>query len=248
MSALEVVAVIAVVVYVIGRQLLGEKLGGKRLVLLPAVLVLVGAGDLVGHGHHPGTADVVMIVIEAVVAAGVGVAQGWVMRLERVDGVLWGQMPRRSLWLWLGLVGSRVVLDLAASGLDAHVAAGTAPVLFTLGINRLAQAGVVAPRALAAGIPFAPERDGTTFLAGVFGESQSHPGPGTSSEQPSIDGRETAAAGRTGPGAGWRSSLGVIAEQAARNRQAADPNSASELDRRHGRSRSQDRRSARRRR
>jgi hypothetical protein len=38
----------------------------------------------------------------------------------------------------------------------------------TLGINRLAQAAVLTPRALAAGIPFTPEKNGSTFLGGVF--------------------------------------------------------------------------------
>jgi C4-dicarboxylate transporter len=69
---------------------------------------------------------------------------------------------------------SRVVLDIVASGLGAHVAASTAPMLLTLGINRLAQAAVVAPRALAAGIPFTPEKDGSTFLGGVFGSGNQY--------------------------------------------------------------------------
>jgi hypothetical protein len=217
MSALEVIAVVAIVVYVIARQLIGESLRGKRVVVLPAVLVVVGAVDLTRHGHHPGGSDIVMIVIGAVVAAGIGVAQGRMMRLERRDGVLWGQMPPRSLWLWLVFVASRVGLDLVASGLGAHVAASTEPILLTLGINRLAQAAVIAPRAWAAGIPFAPERDGSTFLAGVFGQSP----PDTRRSrrvEPSRAGTEMAGPGRTGTGQGWPTSVGVIAEQVARSR------------------------------
>jgi hypothetical protein len=34
---------------------------------------------------------------------------------------------------------------------------------------------VVAPRALAAGIPFTPEKNGTTFLGGIFGSSDGMP-------------------------------------------------------------------------
>ncbi|HZY75482.1 MAG TPA: hypothetical protein VFE40_04120 [Jatrophihabitantaceae bacterium] len=51
----------------------------------------------------------------------------------------------------------------------AQVAASTSTILLLLGINRLAQAAVVLPRALAADIPFAPEKDGRTFLAGLVG-------------------------------------------------------------------------------
>jgi hypothetical protein len=112
----------------------------------------------------------VMIVVSAVVSAGIGVAQGSTMRLESRDGTLWAQMPPRSLWLWLALVVSHGLLDLVSVGLGAHMAASTAPILATLGINRLAQAAVIAPRALAAGIPFAPEKDGSSFMPSVFGQ------------------------------------------------------------------------------
>jgi hypothetical protein len=50
----------------------------------------------------------------------------------------------------------------------AHLVASTTPLLFTLGLNRLGQAAVIVPRAMLAGIPFAPEKDGRTFLDGAF--------------------------------------------------------------------------------
>jgi hypothetical protein len=56
-----------------------------------------------------------------------------------------------------------------AARTGAHVAAATTPLLFTLGLNRVAQAAVIASRAMLAGIPFAPEKDGRTFLGGAFG-------------------------------------------------------------------------------
>ena len=48
---LEVLAVIAIVAYVIGRQLLGEALRGKRVIALPAVLAVIGLTRLGGGGH-----------------------------------------------------------------------------------------------------------------------------------------------------------------------------------------------------
>lgn len=162
----EVIAVIAVVAYVIGRQLLGEPLRGKRLIVLPAVLAVVGVVELAGHSRHPaGLADVALLGCGALVAAFIGTRQGMAMRLQARDGVLWGQMPPSSLWLWLALVCSRVLIDVAGGALGAHVAASSTSILLTLGVNRLAQALVITRRAFAAGIPFAPERDGSTFLA-----------------------------------------------------------------------------------
>jgi hypothetical protein len=83
-------------------------------------------------------------------------------------------MPASSLWLWFAFIVARIGLNVAASGFGAHVAASTAPLLVTLGINRLAQATMIAPRAFAAGVPFALERDGRPFLSGLTRPEQDH--------------------------------------------------------------------------
>ncbi|MEO9222596.1 MAG: hypothetical protein ABI251_12650, partial [Mycobacteriaceae bacterium] len=48
----------------------------------------------------------------------------------------------------------------------------TSTILLMLGINRLAQAAVVLPRAMSANIPFAPEKDGKTLFAGLSSQAQ----------------------------------------------------------------------------
>ena len=174
MDVLKIVAVIAIIGYVIARQLLGEPLRGKQLILLPVVLTVVGIYDLVKSTRQLAGVDIVFIAASAVLAAGVGVWQGSMMRLESRDGVLWGRMPARSLWLWLAFIVARIGLSAMASGFEAHVAASTAPLLVTLGINRLAQAAAIAPKAFAAGVPFAPEEDGRSFLSGLTRPQQDH--------------------------------------------------------------------------
>jgi hypothetical protein len=169
-AILPIVAVIAIVAYVIGRQLIGEPLRGKRVVLLPAILAIIGVADLGGghdHGHTVQPVDVVCLVAGGLVVAAIGVAQGLALHLESRNGSLWGQMAPKALWLWLLLIVSRVVMIAIADGVHAHVAASSATILLMLGINRLAQAAVVVPRALAAGIPFAPEKDGNVFMSGL---------------------------------------------------------------------------------
>ena len=52
MGVLEIVAVIAIICYVIGRQLLGEHLRGKRLILLPVLLAgIIGLSGLAQAGR-----------------------------------------------------------------------------------------------------------------------------------------------------------------------------------------------------
>ncbi|MFJ9605748.1 hypothetical protein ACIRS1_05245 [Kitasatospora sp. NPDC101176] len=169
MSSIEVLAVIGIIGYIIFRQVQGEHLRGKRVVVLPLVLTVIGFTDLHGRGGAAMThADIACIAVGAVGSALIGVLFGVMMRLESRGGRLWAQLPVRGLWLWGALIAWRVVTEMIATGAHAEVAASSATLLFGLGINRLAQAAVVVPRALAAGIPFAPEKDGKTFMSGAF--------------------------------------------------------------------------------
>jgi hypothetical protein len=61
-----------------------------------------------------------------------------------------------------------VLIMVLASGLHAHIAASTATLLLSLGVNRLAQAAVVVVRATGLGVPFAPEKDGKVFMGETF--------------------------------------------------------------------------------
>ena len=172
-EVIRVLAVIAIIGYVIGRQLMGEPLRGKRVVLLPVILAVAGVVDLGQHGRHVEPADVVFLVISGLIAVTIGLRQGRMMRLEARNGALWGQMPVRGLWLWALLVGSRLIMTVIALAVGAKVAGSSAPIIMLLGINRLGQAAIVMRHALATGIPFAPEKDGTSFLSGPIGGAAS---------------------------------------------------------------------------
>lgn len=180
MSALEILAVVAIIGYVIFRQVLGEPLRGKRAVLLPVILTVIGFTDLHGaHGTHLQPADLACLVIGALGSAVIGAAFGLIMRLESRNGYLWAQLPLRGLWLWAALVGWRGLVFVLAAALHAPVAASSATLLFSLGVNRLAQAAVILPRAMAAEVPFAPEKDGRIFLAGAFDRGRTGTTPST---------------------------------------------------------------------
>jgi hypothetical protein len=178
-----VLAVVAVIGYVIGRQLMGEPLRGKRVVVLPVLLAVGGAADLGTHSRHVRPADIVFLVISGLIAVTIGLLQGRMMRLESRNGALWGQLPVRALWLWAALVGSRLILTLIALAVGAKVAGSGAPIIMLLGINRIGQAAIVMRHALATGIPFAPEKDGTSFLSGQISGMASRPS-GPASQYP----------------------------------------------------------------
>jgi hypothetical protein len=109
--------------------------------------------------------------VSAAIAIATGTGLGAMTRIERRDGHLWAQLPKRGLCLWGALIVGRLAITGIAHIDGAHLAAGTSAILLMLGLNRGAQALVVVPRAIAAGIPFAPEKDGTVFGAGWFARS-----------------------------------------------------------------------------
>ncbi len=170
MSGIEILAVIGVIGYVIFRQVRGEAVRGKRAVLLPAILTVIGYSDLHRNGGaRLSHADIACLVAGIAGSAAIGLAFGVLMRLESRDGYLWAQLPIRGLWLWGAMAAWRVVVLVLAESMHAHVASSSSStLLLSLGVNRLAQAAVMVPRAMAMGVSFAPEKDGKVFLAGAF--------------------------------------------------------------------------------
>jgi len=169
MSAIEIIAVIGIIGYIIFRQVQGEPLRGKRAVVLPAILTVVGYLNLrSGGGTHLSHADIAWLAAGVAGSVAIGLAFGAITRLESRDGYLWAQLPLRGLWLWGALVAWRVVIIVLATGMHAHIAASAATLLLSLGANRLAAAAVIVPRAMAMGVPFAPEKDGKVFMEDTF--------------------------------------------------------------------------------
>ena len=96
-EVIRVLVVIAVIGYVIGRQLLGEPLRGKRVVVLPVILAVAGAADLGKNGRHVEPADVICLVISGLIAVTIGLLQGRMIRLEARNGALWADAGARPV-------------------------------------------------------------------------------------------------------------------------------------------------------
>ncbi|HEX4009821.1 MAG TPA: hypothetical protein VHX62_07425 [Solirubrobacteraceae bacterium] len=134
MSVETTLTVLAIMIYVVARQIAGEPLRVKRLLGLPVALTVIGIVDVAHNGGRgPTRDDIVLIAAGVAINAVIGIGQGRLMRLESRHGY----------------------------ALGAHLATASAVMLLRLGVNQLAQAAIVAPRAPATGIPFAPEPDGT---------------------------------------------------------------------------------------
>jgi hypothetical protein len=149
MNVLYALAALAIVVLVIGQQLRGQRVRASRVIGLPVALTIIGVVALRHQGFHPTTVDWAFLAGDVMLAVGIGLFQGSLIRLQPRPGGLWLSMPRAGLWLWIGLVVTRIALMLIAHGAGAAVAASGSTLLLMLGVNRMAQGIVVGRRVLA---------------------------------------------------------------------------------------------------
>lgn len=169
MSVTSVVLTLGIIAYVIVRQVCGELLHIKRTVVLPAVLTAAGFAQLhLTHGHVA-AADITCLLLSAAGSALIGCGFGALMQIESRGGYLWARLRPVGLWLWVLMVAWRLLMTGVAGAMHAHIAASTSTMLLTLGINRLAQAAVIVPRAMSKGIPFAPDNGSGGLLGGLLG-------------------------------------------------------------------------------
>lgn len=151
-----IVIVLAVLAFILYRQVVPRATSPRRLFLPPFVLLVIGIVNLskVHHGHFSDTASG-YLAADLVASAVLGAARGWSVRLFRRDGVLWRQGGAVTIALWLLTIGVRVVIGLLAT----HAGVGkvsNAALLASLGLTLASQSAVVAWRGARLGIPWAP--------------------------------------------------------------------------------------------
>jgi len=148
MNLLTALVAVAAIVYVAARRFAGEPLEGRRLIVLPVVLTIVGATRL--DHLHATPVEVAVLVAEAAVAVVLGAVRGLTVQVFDRDGHLWYRYRPLTLVVWLG----SMLIRLAFTQLPG---VSGAALLGVLGLSLLAEALVVGKRALAAGVPFAPQ-------------------------------------------------------------------------------------------
>lgn len=151
---LTILLVIAAVGWVLWSRLKGQPLRARRLLILPVVLIVIGATDL----PHLTRTDIVFLVVSVAVSVVLGAARGATIELYPLQGELWQRYRISTVVLWASLIVTKVVLMGVASAFHASAGGGTNSLLVTLGASLVAEAAVVGPRALSTGLPFAAEQ------------------------------------------------------------------------------------------
>jgi hypothetical protein len=152
---LYILLAVALLVYVIGRRLLGEPIQQRRLLVLPLLVVAAGVYQL-GHVGHLAAVDLAVILGEAVLAVGIGAARGFTIQVYVRDGHLWQRYRWTTIVVWLVAIGIRLGAAYAGHAAGATSAALSAAALLVLGLSFAAEGAAVGYRALRLGAPFAP--------------------------------------------------------------------------------------------
>lgn len=155
MNLVGILLIAAAFVYVMWGRLSGTPLQARRLVILPVALVIWGGYQIAKY--HVTPLDVALLVVEAVVAVGLGLARGATIRVYENGGHLWYRYRPATIALWFASLLIRLGIGVGGHLLGASLTA-TASLTLMLGATFLGEAVMVGGRALRSGVPFAPER------------------------------------------------------------------------------------------
>jgi hypothetical protein len=139
--------ILAVVGFVIARQLRPRTVGGGRWWLIPGVLVVMAirdGGSLI-DAHHQDAA-VALFTAELVVGAVMGVVWATTTRMwTDPDGKVWAQGTKTTIGVWVLGIAARVGLAVVAASMGVHQSSGS--VMLAVAATLLIRTGVLLRRA-----------------------------------------------------------------------------------------------------
>lgn len=142
---------VALVLFIVYRQLSRQALEGRRLVVLPLVLAVLGLYNL---SHKPPStgAALTALVISLVSAVMLGLARGASMRVWQESATILRQGVALTLALWILSFAVRLGIGALAqrAGVAQSVTLGELPLF--LGVTLAAQNGVIWQRAQTLGL------------------------------------------------------------------------------------------------
>ncbi len=153
MTAAQILVVVAIVIWIIGRRLAGMPVGSRSFVV-PVIMVFYGISQM--HGRLSAV-DIAFLAVELIIGVAAGLARGATIKLYVRDGHLWQRYTMLTLGVWLAMIALRIGFAAGAHALGASLSA-TAAVMITFGLSLLVETLLVNKRAAATGHPILPRQ------------------------------------------------------------------------------------------
>lgn len=153
MNIASIVLVVALVVYLLVRRMSGQLMEARRMLVVPAIVVVIGLSTLGSAGASGGSAGITPMAVGflafgVLIGAALGAVRGFTVRLVERDGYAWMKYSALTLALWVAAITVRLISVPIESSIDSGAAA-TAGQAFALSIGAglLAESLVVLYRA-----------------------------------------------------------------------------------------------------
>lgn len=144
---IEIIMVIAVVCYVLIRRLIGEPAEGKRMLVLPAILIVMGLFSVAKLTQTP--LSVAFLVVSAAISMALGLLRGTTIQLFPRDGLVFLRYTGMTVALWVVNLAVRFGANILLRVVDPHdVAAVGSGLYLTMGAGMLCEGAVVLLKAL----------------------------------------------------------------------------------------------------
>jgi hypothetical protein len=144
---IEIIMVIAVVCYILIRRLIGEPAEGKRMLLLPVILTVVGVVGITKLTQTP--VSVAFLVASAGFSMVLGLLRGTTIRLFPRDGLVFMRYTWVTVALWAVNLAVKFGANIILRVFDPHdVASVSSGLYLTLGAGMLCEGVVVLVKAL----------------------------------------------------------------------------------------------------
>lgn len=145
----EIVLVVLVIGWVVYRQTQWQALDHARLWRLPIILGIIGVLSL---KSAVGTTtvqpiSVVLLVVSAVLAAGVGLLMGTMSQVRRFEGRIEARTGVAGSMLWLVMLAVRIGVDVAGHVLNAGpLVTSAGAIMIFIALNRAGRTLILARR------------------------------------------------------------------------------------------------------
>jgi membrane protein CcdC involved in cytochrome C biogenesis len=145
-NPIELVLIIALIAYVLIRRMAGQPAQGKKLLVLPAVIMVIGFLSL-SHTWSP--LAVGFLVATTAISFVIGILRGVSIKLFEKDGVVWMRYTGTTVVLWVANILIKVAAAFAIAVINPTAAhQESSGLLISLGMGVLMEGVVVANKAL----------------------------------------------------------------------------------------------------
>jgi len=165
-TTVEIVLIAAAIIFVMARRLLGEPAVGKRLLLLPVILGVIGLTQTsVGS-----VSALAFLLVSAALSVVFGLLRGLTIRTYERNGIVMLRYTAMTIALWVASIAARFALGflLAPSGADASNG-----LMVVVGAGLLAEGLVVMSKAVRVRgqVVWSKGRNGTPHRTSAFLDS-----------------------------------------------------------------------------